>query len=229
MFSSNGDWQEQAAVSGIKYGDLPVSFHLEETKTITMVCKKEVIAWFCDLTASRRIDFLCALMDCCSPLELRFLGTYVESLGRRDYDRLRESELHANDVSYLSKLTNITDIRILDKVLTSLALMNSRCTNGATVLYRTLKEHTDAILSNGFRTRHHTETDEKVVLLAVIAVNHPAFTFSQKQALRSQLYALLQAVESKVVPEVIVYNIHIFSGSIFRPTRVGRGVHLNSF
>eukprot|EP00057_Strongylocentrotus_purpuratus_P019267 XP_011673741.1 PREDICTED: zinc finger CCHC domain-containing protein 2 [Strongylocentrotus purpuratus] len=167
-----------------------------------MVCKKEVIAWFCDLTASRRIDFLCALMDCCSPLELRFLGTYVESLGRRDYDRLRESELHANDVSYLSKLTNITDIRILDKVLTSLALMNSRCTNGATVLYRTLKEHTDAILSNGFRTRHHTETDEKVVLLAVIAVNHPAFTFSQKQALRSQLYALLQAVESKVVPEV---------------------------
>ncbi|XP_041454765.1 zinc finger CCHC domain-containing protein 14-like isoform X2 [Lytechinus variegatus] len=167
-----------------------------------MVCKKEVIAWFCDLTASRRIDFLCALMDCCSPLELRFLGTYVESLGRRDYDRLRESELHANDVSYLSKLTNITDIRILDKVLTSLALMNSRCTDGASVLYRTLKEHTDAILSNGFRTRHHTETDEKVVLLAVIAVNHPAFTFSQKQALRSQLYALLQAVESKIVPEM---------------------------
>ncbi|XP_071505427.1 uncharacterized protein [Diadema antillarum] len=167
-----------------------------------MVCKKEVIAWFCDLSVYRRIDFLCALMDCCSPIELRFLGTYVESLGRRDYDRLRESELHANDVSYLSKLTNITDIRILDKVLTSLALMNSRCTDGATVLYRTLKEHTDAILSNGFRTRNpHTETDEKVVLLAVMALNHPAFTFSQKQALRCQLYALLQAVEGKVSPE----------------------------
>ncbi|XP_022107517.1 zinc finger CCHC domain-containing protein 2-like isoform X2 [Acanthaster planci] len=159
-----------------------------------MVCKKEVINWFRDLSACRRIEFLCALMDCCGPLELRFLGTYIEDLGRRDYDRLREMELHANNVNYLSKLTNISDIRILDKVLTSLALMYSTCKDGARVLFKTLKEHTDTILNGAGEPC--SETHEKVVLLAVMALNHPAFSFSEKQALRSQLYALLQAVES---------------------------------
>ena len=172
-----------------------------------MVCKKEVIAWFRDLSAYRRIDFLCALMDCCSPLELRFLGAYVEELGRKDFDSLRNSELNANDISYLSKLTNISDIRILDKVLTSLALMNSKCQEGARVLFRTLKDHTNTIL-NGGRTRDpQPETHEKVVLLAVMALNHPAFTFSQKQALRAQLSALLQAVEGQTSDEVSLWNV----------------------
>ncbi|XP_071784891.1 uncharacterized protein [Asterias amurensis] len=163
-----------------------------------MVCKKEVINWFRDLSACRRIEFLCALMDCCGPLELRFLGTYIEELGRRDYDRLREMELNANDVNYLSKLINISDIRILDKVLTSLALMSSRCKDGARVLFKTLKDHTDIILNRACPREPCSETHEKVVLLAVMALNHPAFTFSEKQALRSQLSALLQAVESSV-------------------------------
>lgn len=169
-----------------------------------MVCKKEVIAWFRDLSAYRRIDFLCALMDCCGPLELRFLGAYVEELGRKDFDSLRESELNANDISYLSNLTNISDIRILDKVLTSLALMNSKCQEGARVLFRTLKDHTNTILNGGHSRdpQVQPETHEKVVLLAVMALNHPAFTFSQKQALRTELSALLQAVEGQASEEV---------------------------
>ncbi|KAJ8042447.1 Zinc finger CCHC domain-containing protein 2 [Holothuria leucospilota] len=181
----------------------------ERREFVSMVCKKEVIAWFSDLTTWRRIDFLCALMDCCGSAELRFLGTYIEALCRRDYDSLREAELSANDVSYLSKLTSASDKRILDKVLTSLALMNSRCTEGARVLFKMLQEHTDAIL-NGHdepvlcdrENANCRETDEKVVLLAVMAVNHPAFTFSQKQAIRRQLSALLQAVESETALDV---------------------------
>ena len=152
---------------------------------------------------------MCALMDCCGPLELRFLGTYIEELGRRDYDRLREMELNANDVNYLSKLINISDIRILDKVLTSLALMSSRCKDGARVLFKTLKDHTDIILNRACPREPCSETHEKVVLLAVMALNHPAFTFSEKQALRSQLSALLQAVESSVHCEVSSYNSQI--------------------
>lgn len=173
-----------------------------------MVCKKEVIAWFRDLSAHRRIDFLCALMDCCGPLELRFLGSYVEELGRKDFESLRECELNANDLSYLSKLTNISDIRILDKVLTSLALMNSKCQEGARVLFTTLKDHTNTILNGGRTARDSsqqsatTDTHGKVVLLGVMALNHPAFTFSQKQALRTQLSALLQAVEGQTCEEV---------------------------
>ncbi|XP_033125251.1 zinc finger CCHC domain-containing protein 14-like [Anneissia japonica] len=156
-----------------------------------MVCKNEVLSWFKELNIFKRLDFVCALMDCCNPIELRFLGTYVEDLGRKDYDRLREFQIHASNVQYLSKLTDVNDIRTLDKMLTSLALMDSTFKEGAEVIFDILKQHTDTILYS-YQT---SVSIERVVLLAVMAVNHPAFEFSQKQALRTQLSVLLQAVE----------------------------------
>ncbi|XP_071958758.1 uncharacterized protein [Antedon mediterranea] len=156
-----------------------------------MVCKRDVLSWFKELNIFKRLDFVCALMDCCNPIELRFLGTYVEDLCRRDYDRLREFQINASNVQYLSKLTDVNDIRTLDKMLTSLALMDSTFKEGAEVIFDILKQHTDSILYS-YQT---SVSIERVMLLAVMAVNHPAFEFSQKQELRTQLSVLLKAVE----------------------------------
>ena len=58
--------------------------------------KEEVLSWFRQQVAPTRIETLCALLECCLPFELRFAGTVLENLGRRDFHDLRDAEQRAN-------------------------------------------------------------------------------------------------------------------------------------
>lgn len=70
-----------------------------------MVCKKfQVYDWFKTLDGAKRIDFLNGMLHLCFPLELRFLGSCIEELARKDYMYLRDAELKANNLHEIQQM-----------------------------------------------------------------------------------------------------------------------------
>ncbi|XP_063801739.1 zinc finger CCHC domain-containing protein 14 isoform X2 [Pseudophryne corroboree] len=145
-----------------------------------------VYRWFSELTSSQRIEFLCGLLDLCIPLELRFLGSCLEDLARKDYHSLRDSEIKANNPADLASLTNLTDEVVRSKLLLSLALLASDNREAAGVLCRTLT-HIDSIINNLGLQLNDGRTGDEFLLLFTMATIHPAFSFHQKQLLRKEL------------------------------------------
>nr|XP_045361210.1 LOW QUALITY PROTEIN: zinc finger CCHC domain-containing protein 14 [Camelus bactrianus] len=129
---------------------------------------------------------MCGLLDLCNPLELRFLGSCLEDLARKDYHYLRDSEIKANNPADLGSLTNLTDEVVRSKLLVSLALLGSEQREAAGVLYRTLT-HIDSIIHNYGLQLNEGRTGDEFLLLFTMASNHPAFSFHQKQVLRQEL------------------------------------------
>ncbi|XP_077144945.1 zinc finger CCHC domain-containing protein 14 isoform X2 [Ranitomeya variabilis] len=145
-----------------------------------------VYRWFSELSSSQRIEFLCGLLDLCLPLELRFLGSCLEDLARKDYHSLRDSEIKANNPADLGGLTNLADEVVRSKLLVSLALLASDNREAAGVLCRTLT-HIDSIINNLGLQLNEGRTGDEFLLLFTMATNHPAFSFHQKQLLRKEL------------------------------------------
>ncbi|XP_074534679.1 zinc finger CCHC domain-containing protein 14 isoform X2 [Halichoeres trimaculatus] len=160
----------------------------------TCVQREGVYCWFSYLTSAQRVEFLCGLLDLCVPIELRFLGSCLEDLARKDYHSLRDAEIRANNPTDLSGLANITDEVVRSKLLVSLALLGSDNRDAAGVLYRILT-HIDAVINNYGLSLNDGRTDEQFLLLFTMASHHPAFSFHQKQVLRqllSQIQDILQ-------------------------------------
>ena len=145
-----------------------------------------VYRWFSELPSPQRVEFLCGLLDLFIPLELRFLGSCLEDLARKDYHSLRDSEIKANNPADLGSLTNLTDEVVRSKLLVSLALLGSEQREAAGVLYRTLT-HIDSIIHNYGLQLNEGRTGDEFLLLFTMASNHPAFSFHQKQVLRQEL------------------------------------------
>lgn len=156
------------------------------------VQREGVYRWFSCLSSAQRAEFLCGLLDLCVPVELRFLGSCLEDLARKDYHSLRDAEIRANNPADLSSLTNITDEVVRSKLLVSLALLGSDNREAAGVLFRTLT-HIDTVINNYGLALNDGRTEEQFLLLFTMASNHPAFSFHQKQVLRQQL-GLIQDV-----------------------------------
>ncbi|XP_028814360.1 zinc finger CCHC domain-containing protein 14 isoform X2 [Denticeps clupeoides] len=156
--------------------------------------REGVFRWFSMLSSARRAEFLCGLLDLCVPVELRFLGSCLEDLARKDYYSLRDAEIKANNPADLAGLTNITDEVVRSKLLVSLALLSSDNREAAAVLFRTLT-HTDSIIHNYGLQLHDGQTGEQFLLLFTMASNHPAFSFHQKQVLRQELAQMLDLLQ----------------------------------
>ncbi|KAM4553560.1 zinc finger CCHC domain-containing protein 14 [Fundulus diaphanus] len=150
------------------------------------VQREGVYRWFSNLTSAQRAEFLCGLLDLCVPIELRFLGSCLEDLARKDYHSLRDAEIKANNPADLSGLTNVTDEVVRSKLLVSLALLGTDNREAAGVLYRTLT-HIDTVINNYGLALNDGRTEEQFLLLFTMASNHPAFNFHQKQVLRQEL------------------------------------------
>ncbi|XP_029377951.1 zinc finger CCHC domain-containing protein 14 isoform X2 [Echeneis naucrates] len=162
------------------------------------VQREGVYRWFSFLTSAQRAEFLCGLLDLCVPVELRFLGSCLEDLARKDYHSLRDAEIKANNPADLSGLTNITDEVVRSKLLVSLALLGSDNRDAAGVLYRTLT-HTDTVINNYGLALNDGRTEEQFLLLFTMASNHPAFSFHQKQVLRQQLSQIQEILQVRPV------------------------------
>ncbi|XP_051548997.1 zinc finger CCHC domain-containing protein 14-like [Myxocyprinus asiaticus] len=161
------------------------------------VQREEVYRWFSVLSSAQRAEFLCGLLDLCVPIELRFLGSCLEDLARKDYHSLRDAEIKANNPADLANLTNITDEVVRSKLLVSLALLTSDNRVAAGVLFRTLT-HIDTIINNYGLQLNDGQTGEQFLLLFTMASNHPAFSFHQKQVLRQQLMQIQEILQVTV-------------------------------
>ncbi|XP_037110306.1 zinc finger CCHC domain-containing protein 14 isoform X4 [Syngnathus acus] len=160
------------------------------------VQREGVYRWFSSLTSAQRAEFLCGLLDLCVPIELRFLGSCLEDLARKDYHSLRDAEIKANNPTDLSGLTNITDEVVRSKLLVSLALLGSDNREAAWVLYQTLT-HIDTVINNYGLALNDGRAEEQFLLLFTMASNHPAFSFHQKRVLRQQLGEIQDVLQNQ--------------------------------
>ncbi|XP_016375230.1 zinc finger CCHC domain-containing protein 14 isoform X2 [Sinocyclocheilus rhinocerous] len=161
------------------------------------VQREEVYRWFSALSSAQRAEFLCGILDLCVPIELRFLGSCLEDLARKDYHSLRDAEIKANNPADLANLANITDEVVRSKLLVSLALLSSDNRVAAGVLFRTLT-HIDTIINNYGLQLNDGQTGEQFMLLFTMASNHPAFSFHQKQVLRQELTQIQEILQVTV-------------------------------
>uniref|UniRef100_A0A1B6DUD1 CCHC-type domain-containing protein n=1 Tax=Clastoptera arizonana TaxID=38151 RepID=A0A1B6DUD1_9HEMI len=166
-----------------------------------MVCKEDVVTWFKSLKSYNRIDVMCSLLNSSLPFELRFLGTCLEDLGKRDFHDLRNSENGANSLSEISSLDIqcISDKRARTKLAVYISLLRScnyECANG---LYKILAnfDEVNNILKSNLVLNTDDETLEELLLLYTLALNHPAFTFEQKLSLGS-IFSKLQEEELRL-------------------------------
>lgn len=117
----------------------------------TQVDKEAVFEWFgLLLNPAKRIEFMCGLLHMCQPLELRFLGSYLEELARKDYQVLRDFELKANNPSDLGQLTDVIHPVVMSKLLVCLSLLGSESRQCAGILFRILSHVEPALFYKNY-------------------------------------------------------------------------------
>ncbi|XP_046385314.1 flocculation protein FLO11 isoform X2 [Ischnura elegans] len=163
-----------------------------------MVCKEDVVTWFKESSSYKRIDLMCSLLNMCIPFELRFLGTCVEDLGKRDFHDLREAENRANSLTVLTELRSVSDKRTRRNVAIYLSLLHSSNHGCSNELYRILSSFDCSEINN---VSAESDLDDhpldELLLLYTMAINHPAFTYEQKRIFEDILLKL-QEEENKV-------------------------------
>lgn len=187
--------------------------------------REGVYRWFSGLSSAQRTEFLCGLLDLCVPVELRFLGSCLEDLARKDYHSLRDAEIKANNPADLALLANVTDEVVRSKLLVSLALLGSDNRPAAGALFRTLT-HIDAIIHDYGLRLNDGRTGEQFLLLFTMAANHPAFSFHQKQVLRQQLAQIQELLQSNGTDATHGGNPGSPAGSTSLPAYIGTPAHL---
>lgn len=135
---------------------------------------------------------MCGLLHMCHPLELRFAGTVLEDLAKKDFTYLRDQEIKANQQADLSSnnSNSLTDQKLRAKIITALALMNSTNLPCAETIFDILQQHFDNVLD----LLHNAVNAADLIMILTMAVHHPAFTFYQKD----RLGQVLERVEGRL-------------------------------
>jgi hypothetical protein len=153
-----------------------------------MVCKKfQVYDWFRTLDGAKRIDFLNGMLHLCFPLELRFLGSCIEELARKDYSYLRDAEIKANTTQEIQLMNDICDKVTRSKMIVTLALLLSNNYDCARLLFDLLNVDMNELLDIKMKSLMDEKVADEFLLLLTMAANHPAFDFQMKTRM-SQLY-----------------------------------------
>ncbi|XP_037033314.1 alpha-protein kinase 1 isoform X2 [Bradysia coprophila] len=147
-----------------------------------MICKEDVVCWFKELESYERIDTMCTLLNMCLPFELRFLGTCLEELGRRDSQELRGIELRVNNPVELAadisscRAGDPTDIKIRRRMALYLALIRVSNRSSVTEIFQTLEVWGD----KDFFKFGDGDPLQELLLVYTMAANHPVFSFEQR-------------------------------------------------
>lgn len=169
-----------------------------------MICEKEIYEWFKGSVSAQRIDVMCSLLRLCQPLELRFVGSCLEDLARKDYFNFREYELKSNDNSgYTTLMNTATTAEELQTTLNIyVSLLHSTNTVCANSLFHVLEElygRLQVTFSQGLSGNAHSfgsENSADLLLLFIMAAHHPAFTFSQRKKISEILMSIKQMLSS---------------------------------
>ncbi|KAK0061744.1 zinc finger CCHC domain-containing protein 2 [Biomphalaria pfeifferi] len=170
-----------------------------------MVRKEDLCEWFKNLRPCKRLDYMCGLLHMCLPTELRFIGTVIEDLAKKDYHSLRDAEIKANQQAELSTLASnvLSDYRLRTKIIMALALLNSTNSSCAKIIFDILEKQCqiDEQISNIIINE---QIFDEILLILTMAVHHPAFKISQKL----KLGEILEKVERLVKERNIHSNIN---------------------
>ncbi|XP_005093273.1 proline-rich protein 36 [Aplysia californica] len=147
-----------------------------------MVRKEDLCDWFKNLQAPKRLDYMCGLLHMCLPLELRFVGSVLEDLAKKDFHFLRDKEIKANSPQDLSsnESSSLADSNLRGKFLIALALMNSANVQCADIIYSILKTAESHFESLAGSILLDKKAAEEIELILTMAVHHPAFKMRQK-------------------------------------------------
>ncbi|KAM9164253.1 zinc finger CCHC domain-containing protein 2 isoform 1-T1 [Pangshura tecta] len=180
--------------------------------------KETVYEWFgLALGSAQRLEFMVGLLDLCNPLELRFLGSCLEDLARKDYHCLRDAEAKANGLSDPGQLGDFRDPAVRSKLIVYLALLGSENREAAARLHCLLPQVDSVLKSCGARVQEEDGPEEdmegprengqalpveslgfgaqeELLLLFTMASLHPAFSFHQRVTLREHLERLRRAL-----------------------------------
>lgn len=189
-----------------------------------MVCKAEVWLWFRDNEPHRRLELLCGLLNMCLPMELRFISTCVEDLGKRDFHDLREAESKANNSQEIERLSNLLDERTRSNLIVYIALLSSRNHTCSSLLYQILAE---APQDPPVTDVNHIK---ELLLIYTMVLHHPAFTFEQKRVI-AELHGQASRLEDQLAQhqDLDARLMDSFPGCPAaaevgrRPRRLGRG------
>lgn len=126
---------------------------------------------------------MCTLLNMCLPFELRFLGTCLEELGRRDAQELRGVELRVNNPQEFAAdiqsccSGELTDIKVRRRMALYLALLratfNRNCIND---LFKALDQWGE----RDFGKFADGDPLQELLLVYTMATNHPIFSFEQR-------------------------------------------------
>jgi hypothetical protein len=149
--------------------------------------KYQVYDWFRTLDGAKRIDFLNGMLHLCFPLELRFLGSCIEELARKEYSYLRDAELKANASYEIQLMNEISDKVTRSKMIVTLALLGSNNFECARLIYDLLNVDIGSLLEKMEEAHLDQKIADEFLLMLTMAANHPAFDFQMKTRM-SQLY-----------------------------------------
>ncbi|XP_073487017.1 zinc finger CCHC domain-containing protein 2 isoform X3 [Aquarana catesbeiana] len=167
--------------------------------------RESVYEWFVQsLGPAQRLEFACGLLDLCNPLELRFLGSCLEDLARKDCHYLRDCESRANGLAGEPELGDLSDRTARSRLIVYLALLSSENREVAGRLYRLLLLPAMGMerLLGGWEDGERKPAEiaasrEELLLLFTMASLHPAFSFHQRVTLRERLDQLREAMSRK--------------------------------
>uniref|UniRef100_T2M5D0 Zinc finger CCHC domain-containing protein 2 n=1 Tax=Hydra vulgaris TaxID=6087 RepID=T2M5D0_HYDVU len=165
--------------------------------------QEEINIWFKNLEGHSRIELMCTLLDSCLPLELRFLGTYLEYAAGKHYTHLLKLEKDANNKNSIY-FSSLSDQETRRRLCIFLALLHSHNKIAALNLFNILNEY--SLESKTENVLHRSDSIEKsaenkniddnwiektsrneMKLLLTMGSFHPAFNFNQRQSLRKKL------------------------------------------
>ena len=151
----------------------------------------DILNAFHRMPACDRLDLICRLLRSCVPYELRFLGTVILDAARAQMKSFAATEVVANQVNHYSgfKDGGVTHV-LCEKLCCALAVVHANNQPVAETIF--------GLLNNPQALQLFEETSELKVLddlrlLYVMAVNHPALSYNQRQHL---LYMFLQRMDT---------------------------------
>lgn len=151
-----------------------------------MVKKEDVFLWFRDLDAANRLNLMHGLLNMCHPVELRFLGSCMEDLCKKDYLTLRERTVKANTAIELLKLNDVNDDVIRTQLILACALLQTSNRACATTIYNIINAYLP-INPSSLAEETAAKTVNEIILLMNMAIMHPAFTYEQKRTIEHYL------------------------------------------
>jgi len=179
-----------------------------------MLNQEQIHRYFNHLSGAKRIEFLYGLLHLCQPLELRYLGTCLEEIARKDYEYLYHAEqktnhlpsqtatLNNNDInnSQQTDLVNEEKLDLTDQftrahAIVDIALLWAKNRPCALRLFRRLKSSESVKLVDLLLERDDLDerTMDEILIIFCLAANHPAFSFD----MRTQMSQILKELEKR--------------------------------